>query len=221
MIISIDSVTKLCLRFTNTCTMPNEREMSDEELVNVLREGNNLDAAISQVYRSFFQLLTVFIIKNGGSRQDAEDMFQDSLITLIGAVQAGKFRGESSLGTFLFAINRNLWLNELKKRGRAEKREALFAMDNPAEDAGVDKLIVLNEARKMFAKAIETLGETCKRLLMMFYFEKKSYSEMLSELNYSNEQVMRNKKYKCMKQLESYIQKNPQLKKNLKDIFHG
>jgi hypothetical protein len=44
---------------------------------------------------------------------------------------------------------------------------------------------------------------------------------MLDALDYENEQVVRNKKYKCMKQLEQMIKDDPALKQTLKNLLHG
>jgi hypothetical protein len=43
----------------------------------------------------------------------------------------------------------------------------------------------------------------------------------LEQMHYESEQVVRNKKYKCLKQLEMLIEENPTLKRNLKNLLHG
>ena len=68
---------------------------------------------------------------------------------------------------------------------------------------------------------MDELGETCKRILLMFYYEDLSMKEMLQQLNYENEQIVRNKKYKCLKQLEKMISDNPSLKQTLKNLLNG
>jgi hypothetical protein len=45
--------------------------------------------------------------------------------------------------------------------------------------------------------------------------------EILEATDYENEQVVRNKKYKCLKQLEQMISGNPTLKQNMKSLLHG
>ena len=40
--------------------------------------------------------------------------------------------------------------------------------------------------------------------------------EIVKNMNYENEQVLRNKKYKCMKNLEQLLSGNPALVKKLK-----
>ena len=45
--------------------------------------------------------------------------------------------------------------------------------------------------------------------------------EILDATDYENEQVVRNKKYKCLKQLEKMILEKPHLKETLKTLLHG
>jgi hypothetical protein len=56
------------------------------------------------------------------------------------------------------------------------------------------------------------LGESCKSLLTMVYYENLSYKEILERTHFESEQVIRNKKYKCMKELTDLIKDNPTLK---------
>jgi len=65
------------------------------------------------------------------------------------------------------------------------------------------------------------LGDTCKKILLAFYYENLSMREILDLLDYENEQVVRNKKYKCLKQLEKMILEKPILKQTLKNLLHG
>ena len=45
--------------------------------------------------------------------------------------------------------------------------------------------------------------------------------KILETMHYENEQVLRNKKYKCLKQLEHMLEENPALKNTLKNLLHG
>ena len=63
--------------------------------------------------------------------------------------------------------------------------------------------------------------KNCKKILLLFYYENLSISEILDTLDYQNEQVVRNKKYKCLKELEQMITEKPLLKQTLKNLLHG
>ncbi len=197
------------------------RSLSDSELLGAIRQANGLDAAIRSLYRDHFETMARIVKNNSGNEQDAEDIFQEVLVSFIELVQKNKFRGESTVKTFLFSMTKHTWLNELKKRSRSGVRELKYekAKDQPETD--VSSLIAEREAKKQLMQAVEQLGETCKKILVMFYYENLSIKEILASLEYENEQVVRNKKYKCLKQLEQMITSNPSLAQTLKNILHG
>ena len=194
---------------------------TDAELLRELRSGDRIDDAIRTIYRSYFDSLGWYVMNNNGSRHDAEDVFQEVVLSFIDLVQKNKFRGESSIKTFLFALNRHAWLNELKKRGRTLKREERYQKGQELQELNVSDMIVHREERRQVASLMEQLGDTCKKILLLFYYENLSITEILNSLHYENEQVVRNKKSKCLKKLEQMISANPELKKNLKNLLNG
>lgn len=197
------------------------RNLADGELLEAIRQGKGLDAAIKSVYRVHFESMAWLVKNNNGNQQDAEDIFQEVVVSFIELVQKGKFRGESSVKTFLFSMTKNTWLNELKKRGRSEVRELKYEKAKDHLEMDVSHLIAEQEAKKQIMDVVAQLGDTCKKILVMFYYENLSMKEILANLEYGNEQVVRNKKYKCLKQLEQMITSDPSLTQTLKNILHG
>ena len=194
-------------------------EYSDDELLSLLGSGKAIDNPVKHLYEKYFYVLSSYIEQNQGSREDAEDIFQEVVLTFIDLVRKNKFRGESSVKTFLFAINRNIWLNELKRRGRQLKRNEKFSVEQPDAEPGVEKMISNREARKQVFNIIESLGEVCKKILLAFYYENLPISEILTRLDYQNEQVVRNKKAKCMKSLEEKFSADPALAQKFKSAL--
>jgi len=197
------------------------KNFSDAELVGNLRSGTRMEESVKSLYRAHFESLAWYIMNNSGSRQDAEDVFQDVMVNFIDLVKKDKFRGESSLKTFLYSLNRHIWLNELKRRGRANLREEKYEKGQEKTDADAGELMAGRESTAQIQGLLEQLGETCKKILLMFYYENLSMREILENLSYENEQVVRNKKYKCLKQLERMIEEKPALKETLKTLLHG
>lgn len=197
------------------------KNFPDSELLSNIRNGTRLNETIKAIYRSYFENLSWFIINNNGSRQDAEDVFQEVVVNFIDLVQKDKFRGDSTIKTFLFSLNRFTWLNELKRRGRAMAREEKYekAQDRVVPDTS--HFISEREEKAEVIRLVGELGESCKKILLLFYYENLSMKEILETTDYENEQVVRNKKYKCLKQLEKMIIENPLLKATLKSLFHG
>ena len=94
-----------------------------------------------------------------------------------------------------------------------------FEKKKEQAEPDVSGIMIEKESVSRVMNLIEELGETCKKILVMFYYEELSMKEILDRLDYENEQVVRNKKYKCLKQMEQMLAGQSQLAKNLKSIL--
>lgn len=197
------------------------RNFPDSEMLDNLRSGQRMEETIKAIYRNHFGGLCWYIMNNNGSRQDAEDVFQEVMVNFIELVQKDKFRGEASVKTFLFSLNRYTWLNELKRRGRALVREEKYERGQDRVELDTSHFIADREGKAEVLRVVGELGETCRKILLLFYYENLSMKEILEATDYETEQVVRNKKYKCLKQLEQMVNANPALKQTLKNLLHG
>jgi RNA polymerase sigma factor (sigma-70 family) len=196
------------------------KKYTDTELLAAVKSPISIDGAIKFMYREYYGLLKIYTCQNSGTDEDAQDIFQEVLVAFINLAQKDKFRGESSIKTFLYALNRNIWLNELKKRGRAERRDTIFEKEKDTEMMDVSYFMAKAEMQKQILTVVEELGETCKKILLAFYYENLSMKEILTTLNYESEQAVRNKKCKCLKQLEQLLTANPNLAQTLKNALN-
>ena len=88
-----------------------KKDFTDTSLIQSLRTEANPDDAIRYLYRTHYSLTAAYIKQNSGTEEDAEDIFQEVVLAFIDILKKDKFRGESSVVTFLYAITRNIWLN--------------------------------------------------------------------------------------------------------------
>src|ERR671925_25651 len=89
---------------------------SDQELIARWQDGDERAAAILVARHA--QALARFAVSFGGGVEEVEELVQDTFVRAFGSLDA--FRGESSLRTWLFAIERRLILD----RRRVERRRA-------------------------------------------------------------------------------------------------
>ena len=196
-----------------------EKNYSEPELLHDLQTPGRQDDAIKHLYRVQYRTVQVYINQNGGTDEDAEDIFQDAVVNFIQVLQAGKFRGECSAGTFLNSLARYAWLNEFKRKNRARLREEKFGRGMETIEIDISETLVTREIKLELQELLSTLGETCKKILLAYYYEELSMKEILQQLDYENEQVVRNKKYKCLKKLEAVLAEQPQTVKNLQSAL--
>jgi RNA polymerase sigma factor (sigma-70 family) len=194
--------------------------LSDSELVDAIRKKDKLESAILQVYEEHAEITRSFIMGKGGTSQDADDIFQETVVSFIDSVQKDKFRQESGIRTFLISISKNLWYNEIRRKQRAGNREKLYETDREQEDAGISEVIQNRDLKKQMNSLLDNLVESCRKILELFYYENLSMKEIVTHLHYENEQVVRNKKYKCLQQLTEKIKQNPLAAQQISELIN-
>jgi len=159
--------------------------------------------AFGKLYKEYFRMVEYFITKNSGSQADAEDVFQDAMIVIFDKSREEGFDLSCALSTFVYSVARNLWL----KRLRSTKRQINIAdcedyLNVPLEEDTSEEDI--NQLDKIRA-AIETLGENCRRILVLFYYQRMNMQQIAVELGYTSPENAKNQKYKCLQQLKTRV----------------
>jgi RNA polymerase sigma factor (sigma-70 family) len=196
-----------------------EGTYSDAELIAAIGDKNDLNKAIHYMYQQYAGVVSSFIINHGGSAQDADDVFQETVVAFIDTVKKDKYRMEASIKTFLVSIAKNIWFNELKKKERSGHREKLYETGRDQQEMDVSHYISDREIKQQLRQLLNKLGEPCKKILLMFYYESLPMKEMINHLPYESEQVVRNKKYKCLQQLTGLIKDNPAIARQVSETL--
>lgn len=167
----------------------------------MIRRGD--ERALVMLFRDTRRPVLSYILAHHGSPDDAEDVLQDALIILWERVRTGRFEHRARLSTFVLGVVRNLWLRVLAER----RREPLLAPeeDPPAPDEGAAESMVRNEQTELVQKAMARLDETCRQLLLLYYWEEKSMEEIARIMEFANAATAKSKKYQCKKALERYV----------------
>lgn len=198
-------------------------KVHDKEIIEAIKNRTNLEQAVKELYSLSFDTVASFIRKNSGNQEDAEDFFQEAIIVFIDLVQNNRFRGESKIKTFMYAIVRNLWFNELKRRKKVMFNDPVDSIHLEIEDQNnIQQAIQKDEAHKRVIDFLDQIGVNCKKILLLFYYEEMPMRDIYLKMGYESEQVARNMKYKCMKKLHLLLDDNEATKSSLKKLLtHG
>jgi RNA polymerase sigma factor (sigma-70 family) len=174
----------------------------DARILDGIRTGD--EAALVKLYRTNRKSITAFLLRNNGTGDDAEDMLQEALVILWERVRTGRHEYGAKLSTFLFATVRNLWLRRL-----ARKRREIPAKHPPEEfpDSTLSALdrIIDDEQTDAVHSALDALGEPCRTLLLLFYWEELSMHDIALRLGFANADTAKSKKYQCKKSLKDLL----------------
>lgn len=185
--------------------MNTPEQHTDQQIVALLRIGDT--SVFEKLYKGKYYLIESLVVKKGGDKHDAKDIFHESLIVLYKNVRKEDFELTSSLSTYIFSIARNLWLKEITKR---TKRNEVSISDSQSELSDNNPILAesanLKEERFKVMKAVlNEIGDPCKSLITNFYFLKKSMEEIASEMGYKSASVAKHQKYKCMERIRKKV----------------
>ncbi len=174
----------------------------DARVLDMIRNGD--EKALVLLYESNRKMISAFIARNNGTHDDYEDMLQEALVVLWERVRAGRFEYSSKLSTFLFGTVKNIWLRRLAKAKREIPTD--LQSDDQADPTGsVLDTMIENEETAAVRNALEKIGEQCKKLLLLFYWEECSMEEIAGKLGFANAETVKSKKYQCKKSLEKIL----------------
>ena len=169
-------------------------EMNEKELFERIQGGD--EKALEFVYKKYYRMMTKLVVTNSGTEDEARDVFQDALVVFWQKARSGKLVLTSKISTYIYSICQNLWRKELdrKKRLSSEERDTSESMDLDSP-----------EREKIIAKCLDQLGETCRKVLMYYYFDDMSMQEIADKLGFANTDTAKTKKYKCKQKLDELI----------------
>lgn len=176
-------------------------KLDDErELLNGLSANDT--GAVEEIYRKNFGVIQAFIVKSGGSYEDARDVFQEAIVVLFQNAQSDSFELTSSLKTYLYSVSRRLWLKKVQKDRRYLSTTSDLLAETVPVDDDMDDYRQQNERFELLEIALERIGEPCRSLLNAFYIQKKSMPEIAREFGYTNADNAKTQKYKCLIRLK-------------------
>lgn len=177
----------------------------DAKLLDMMKRGD--EEALTVIYHQNRKAITSFVLRNSGAADDAEDVLQESVIILWERVRNGRFEQSAKLGTFLFAVAKNVWSRKRMKKFREPATEFEGDRIDSAEPSQLDEMIDSERSRAV-AAAMEVLGEPCRTLLTLYYWDEYSQEEIATEMGFANAATVKSKKYTCKKMLERILKES-------------
>ncbi len=168
--------------------------MNEKEIFERICKGD--EKALEFLYQKYYRMMTKLVITNSGTEEEARDVYQDALIVFWQKATSGNLVLTSKMSTYIYSICQNLWRKELdrKKRLSNEEKDTAVTLDTDSAEREI-----------ILAKCIDQLGETCKKVLMFYYFEEMSMQDIADKLGFANTDTAKTKKYKCKKKLDELV----------------
>ena len=192
------------------------KDISDKEilaafsLADIIRQNK----AIKYMYVEYFAVILSYIKMNNGSEEDAADIFQDALLVFYKNSRKKDFKLNCTVKTYLYSICKNLWLYRLRSRKKEVRMNEKFETIPLEEDTL--EILIENDHKNLISQLVGKLGDKCKQILTLVYFERLKMEEVAERVEMSSAQVVRNQKSRCMKKLKAMIEESEELRNTLR-----
>ncbi len=113
-----------------------------------------------------------------------EDVVNEIMVNVIEKLKKGEFRGESSIGTFIYTITSRRIIDFIRSKSKVLKHAPEA---NPY--ASPEENIENKERAEWIARAIEKLKPKYKEVLYLYYFKDLSREEVANRLKITPRRV--------------------------------
>ncbi len=184
---------------------------SNEEMLSGILKNNSL--VLRYIYKKYFHKIHSFVTINNGASEEANDIFQESIIIIYRKLKEDEFFLQNcTFETYLFSVCKLLWLKQLQiKRGDIVKNGDISELDEIIDD-DLSELIRKNERYKLFQDHFQKLGKDCQTILQLF-FEKMPIKQITEVMGYSSESYTKKRKHQCKEYLVRSIKQDKNFKK--------
>jgi len=143
-----------------------------------LNKGN--EELIERIFLSQFQKCSAIIIsQTGSSKQEAYDYTMDALLEIRKELLAGKVL-YGNLGSYFVTKSINQFFRKNKK-SRVEFAE-LMEQHKTIDNAISEKEEFNQDLKDIVAAALAKLGEECRTILKLYYYQEWSFQDIAAEL---------------------------------------
>jgi RNA polymerase sigma-70 factor (ECF subfamily) len=134
-----------------------------------------------RIFEYYAPRLRAFFARRGALPTTSDELVQEVMLTVW---KKGDLFDptRASLGTWIFTIARNKHLDRLRRpHPEPDPEDPVWLGDRPRQTEAPDANASTNQSRDRLRKAVMTLPEELRSLLLQLYFEGKSMSEVADE----------------------------------------
>lgn len=184
-----------------------QNSINNHPQIELLCNGDS--QTLKALYRDFFPKFRGFVLKNSGSSEDAEEVFQNALFQLIARAKTSGVQINSSFESYLFVVCKNLWFKEINSRKKQVRNDGVIELKS--EDQNDLEGILYQKRWDLFDEMLQKLSSNCQELLKA-YFNKTAYSVIVETFGYANENTAFQRMFKCKKRLAELVKNDVRFK---------
>lgn len=164
----------------------------------------NDSRVLSKIYKKYSYKIVAYVRKNNGNEADAQDIIQETLITIYHQAKEKGFVLTCPFDAYFYLLCKRKWLNELKKRGN---NRVTILEDEPSiteeQEQQAEETEIFEQQHQLFDLKFKELGKKCQELLKTSF--KIKSMEKVAEILGVTYGYARKKKSQCLGKLTQLV----------------
>ena len=182
--------------------------LDEKHLLTRTRAGDT--EAFSPLVEEYYPRIYTHILGRVKDPEATKDLTQETWLRAFRAIQ--RFRGESSLSSWLYRIAENVCIDYFRKQQKAHNLEPLHTVDErriPQTHSDPCRDLERQELRAYLRTAIQHLTQTRRQVFLLYYAQDLSIKQIATRLNRSEGTVkshLRNARLQLREYLTPYLE---------------
>ncbi len=180
------------------------KEYSESEIIDCLRKRDS--SVVKYLSEKYMSVVRLLVFQNGGSSDDARDIFQDALIIILEKIDEGDFVFKCKFSTYLYSVCENLWRSVIDRR--VATANYVSSVVNPEPERDISDIMDRELHEFILRDALEKMDQTSRDILNL-YWQDVPNQEIADRLGISYGYV-RKRKCEAQNELIMRIKQHPQ-----------
>jgi len=175
---------------------------ADQKYIVALLNNNN--KVLGELYQKFSDKIVRYVISNSGSRDDAQDVIQETLIAIYHQAKEKNLILTCPFEAYFFLLCKRKWLNKINKKDIKKVTVLLDIVSVSDEQERIaEETEVYEKKTALIQEKLLELGGKCKELLDIAFTVKKM--EKVAKILGITYGYARKKKSECMGKLTKLV----------------
>ncbi len=177
--------------------------IESRNIVKLLKQKDK--ATLQKIYIDNREAFVNFAKSYHIEEYDSLDIYHDSILVLQENALKGKINDlNSSISTYLFAIGKYKIFHSFREKAKVNIKDDIEIVEKNFEFDVDFYGENLTKQQTLLKEGFKKLGKRCKNILEL-YFGGYDLDEITDILNYSNKNVLKSQKSRCIKQIKNIV----------------
>ncbi|WP_448518178.1 RNA polymerase sigma factor [Rhodoflexus sp.] len=185
----------------------------EDKLVAALQQGSQ--KAEEYLYKKHKSMVINLILQKGGTADEAEDIYQETILVAMEKISSPDFIRQAQLKTFIYSIAKNKFRKEIRDNPDRKGVPIQTGEGDDDEPGMLEKYLGApanedsewyEEQMQLLRQEMSKIGETCRQLLEAWYERKWGDSnELAAQFGKSSGEALKMSVHKCREKLRKNI----------------